>query len=212
MKAYEMENKAKASLSEKLRAYYGTKEAKPVEDRYSSYDEAKKAAEKAAKEGHDNYYAQRAMIAYKMNTLSGAVKRAQLDKLGREYEAMSITDIQSQLKAATQDRAELNRYLDKIFDAEAKKAESQYKKMGLIGATLEGAVAEHMRAWIKENSSYLEAQDKYNEADMKYIALNNAIDAFKVRNKDLIEAAAEEKRKAEVAAYLASLEESSEEG
>lgn len=210
MKAWEMENKAKSMLKEKFASRYGA--AQTVADRFGSYDEAKAAAEAAAKDGRNDYIAQRSMIGHKLNTFSGAAKRAQLDKLGAEYEAMSITDIQSQLKAATQEKAELDRYLDTVFDAEAKKAEKQYKGMGLISTALESAVAEHMRAWVKENTAYLEAQAQYNQADLKVIALRNAIDAFKVKNADLIEAAAEEKRKAEVAAYLASLEENTEEG
>lgn len=210
MKAWEMENEAKRMLKEKFASR--NTEPKPVADRYGSYDEAKAAADVAIKEGRTDRYAQEAMIRHKLNTYSGAVKRAQLDKLGTEYEVMSITDIQRQLKAATQEKAELDRYLDKVFDTEAKKAEKQYKGMGLISTALESAVAEHMRAWVKENTAYLEAQAQYNQADLKVIALRNAIDAFKVKNADLIEAAAEEKRKAEVAAYLASLEENTEEG
>ena len=151
MKAYEMENKAKASLSEKLRAYYGAKEPKPLADRFSSYEEAKKAAEAAAKEGRNDRNAQRAMIAYKKNTFNGAAKRAQIDRLGLEYEAMSITDIQSQLKAAIQEKEELNRYLDKLFDAEAKKV---YKEARKAGVTLESAiddfVEDRMKVWVKE--------------------------------------------------------------
>ena len=210
MKAWEMENKAKSMLNEKFASRYGA--AQTVADRFASYDEAKAAAEAAAKDGCNDYYAQRSMIGHKLNTFSGAAKRAQLDKLGAEYEVMSITDIQSQLKAATQEKAELDRYLDKVFDAEAQRLYKEAISAGIVGAPLDDYIHDQMKKWEKENTAYLEAQAQYNQADLKVIALRNAIDAFKVKNADLIEAAAEEKRKAEVAAYLASLEENTEEG
>lgn len=204
MQAWEMNKKAKDSISAKLRAYHGEPKVIEPQERYGSYDEAKKAAEAAAKEGHNNHYAQESMVSHKLRAYRGVSYRDQLYKRTEEYGKLGIMEIQKRHKAATQNKAELKRYLDNIITKQEERYRKEYKD--LTHFNFDDAVYEAMEEWRKTDKNYLEVKAEYEEAKLDTQALQNAIDDFKVRNADLIEAAAEEKRKAEIEAYLASQE------
>lgn len=178
MREWEMNKKAKSGISKKMSMYHGEEPERDnsTSSKYSSYAQAKEAGDTVS------------MIAFKR-----ANKGAKIRALSAEYSKLPISEIQSRIKSSEETLGKAKAIVDRMREQEYNRLKKEYSKIGgLVGIRLEGAIAETMQDYERQNEEFLKAMADYNAIKTENRALKNAKDAYIVANQSLIE---EEKRK-----------------